>query len=150
MVNYLGSFARGKLMTRILKPKKPGKSWKQRLAAQKSRRRKVHARMDKRVKEIYQIYKRTGSLAKTGKVLSLTRERVRQLLDNGHRTKVIVYIGVDTRRVIALFKKTDRFELIRDLAAQPQAEFCSKYGVSKALFHKLQECAASGWNLAEV
>lgn len=134
-----------------MRKNKPWRSWAQCLAEKEARELIVHDRMKKRTKEVYRLYKRSGTLKKTGEILGLTRERVRQLLEYGHCTKTIVYLGADTRRVIALFEKIDRTELIRDLeTALPQAEICSKYGISVALCQKLQECVAKGWDLAEV
>ena len=89
--------------------------------------RKARTRKIKRIKGIYQIYKRNLSLVKTGEALGLTRERVRQLLEYGHAVKGIIYLGVDTRRLLVLFETIDRAELIRDIeSALPQAEICYK------------------------
>lgn len=133
------------------KPKKIWRSRAQRCAANEARVRKMRACKIKRIKGIYQVYKRNLSLVKTGEELGLTRERVRQLLEYGHAVKAIIYLGLDSRRLMELFTKIDRSELIRDIeSALPQPEICSKYDISASLLEKLLECAAQGRDLAGI
>jgi len=105
----------------------------------------------KRSEKVFKLFQRTLSLTKTGEKLGVTRERVRQILEFGHRTGVITYFGkVDTRRLAALLAKTDRAELARDLAAQTRDEVCAKYGIPDSLCYKLREYAAAGGSLVEL
>jgi len=130
---------------------KPWSRFGRRLAAQKAKeRRKRRAKMA-RVQKIYSLYRRTLSLAETGRKLGFTREWIRNLLEYGHRTKAIAYFGAENKLLIKLFKKIDRAELARDIAAPlPQAEICSKYGIPAVLCEKLARHLAAGRSLDEV
>jgi len=131
--------------------KKPWKSWAQRQAAEKARRRKLLRAKLSRIKKIDRLYKRTLSLTKTGEALGLGKERVRQLLEFGHGMGVIAFFGkVDDRRLADLLARTDRAELARDLGALTRDEVCSKYGIQYSLCYKLHRYAAAGGSLVEL
>ena len=133
------------------KPGKPYKTYRQLCAAAASRSRKRRRVLIKRVKHAYQLYKKHLTLDKTGEILGLTRERIRQMFEFGHKARVIIYLGRDTQRLLALCKKVDKTELVHDLThAQDEAEVCAKYGISAGLFTKILQCLASGHDLAEL
>lgn len=113
-------------------------------------RRRYRAKM-RRAEKVFKLFRRTLSLTRTGEKLGVTRERVRQILEFGHRAGAITYFGkVDTRLLAALLAKTDRAELARDLAAQTPDEVCSKYAIPDSLCYKLRKYAAAGGSLDEL
>ena len=113
-------------------------------------RMRYRAKM-KRAEKVFKLFQRTLSLAKTAEKLGVTGERVRQILQFGHRTGVITYFGkVDTRRLAALLAKTDRAALARDLGALTPDEVCAKYGIAESLGYELHRYAAKGRSIAEL
>lgn len=130
--------------------KQPREHRKRRYSQAVLRRRRYRAKM-KRAEKVFKLFQRTLSLTKTGEKLGVTRERVRQILEFGHRTGAIAYFGKgDTRRLAALLAKTDRAALARDLAVQTPDEVCARYGIPDSLCYKLREYAAAGGSIDEL
>jgi hypothetical protein len=128
--------------------KKPREHRKRRHSLAVVCRMRYRANM-KRAEKVFKLFQRTLSLAKTAEKLGVTGERVRQILQFGHRTGVITYFGkVDTRRLAVLLAKADRAALARDLGALTPDEVCAKYGIADSLGYKLHKYAAKGRSIA--
>lgn len=95
----------------------------------------------KRIKKIYEVYKKTYSKMETGKVLGISGERVRQLLQRGHDEGLFKLLPPDTLRLSGLFKKIDKFDLIRTIeTARTKDEILSKYAIKLNEFNRLLKC----------
>jgi hypothetical protein len=79
---------------------------------------------------VYRVYKRTLSLAETGRVLGYTTEWVRQMLARGQRFGAIQFLPAATLRFNAAFDKIDKSDLIRTVGKAANArEVLSKYKI---------------------
>ncbi len=125
--------------------------WHRRTAAQERLRKKYFRKSSKRILEVFEIYKRTLSLTKAGEALGICRERVRQLLEQGHCRGIITYFGTrEARHLAVLLAKADREELARDFSALTEAEFCAKYDAPYMLWYKLRQYTAKGRSFADL
>lgn len=91
-----------------------------------------------RARRVYQVYKRTLSLAETGRVLGYTREWVRQLLAWGQRTGAIQFAPAATQRFNAALEKINKYDLIRAVEESGhRREILSKYKISTTILNRL-------------
>lgn len=110
--------------------------------------RKKAARV-KRIKEICSVYKKTRNLRKTGAILGISQECVRQWLRKGRDTGIIRLPPRGTLRLAGLFDKTDKIGLIREIEAAGHVnQLLSKYAVSTKELHGLLKCF--GLNYGEI
>lgn len=122
---------------RILKPASSTK----RLTKNDSVRKRADMERENRIKKIYEVYKKSGSVTKTGKIFRISAERARQLLRRGEEEGIIKFLPAETLRFSALFNRIDRFDLIRDIEnARKVEEIHAKYAVGVKELCRLLKC----------
>lgn len=104
-------------------------------------RKKAGARHRSRIKKIYATYEKIRSMRKTGKVFGISGERVRQLLAQGTDEGIIAFLPVNILRISGLFKKIDKFDLLRDIEkARRIDEILSKHSITRKELYRLLKC----------
>lgn len=95
----------------------------------------------KRIKRIYALYNKTRSLRKTGAVLGLSQEAVRQWLRRGGSEGILKIPAAGSLRLSELFDKVDKFKLIREAEkAKNMNGLLLKYDLTFDGFHRLLKC----------
>lgn len=97
-------------------------------------------RNSSRYQQIKEAYERLGTLAKAGEELHLTRERVRQILNQGEKRGVFIYELNREKRFREILQKYDRGSLIKEIRMLiSPSRICMKLGIKISDFKKLLE-----------
>lgn len=93
-----------------------------------------------RYQQIKEAYERLGTLAKAGEEFHLTRERVRQILNQGEKRGVFIYELNREKRFREISQKYDRGSLIKEIRMLiSPTRICMKLGIKISDFKKLLE-----------
>lgn len=91
-----------------------------------------------RYQQVKEAYERLGTLAKAGEELHLTRERVRQILNQGEKRGIFIYELNREKRFREILQKYDRESLIKEIKILVSpSKICIKLGIRQSDFKKL-------------